>query len=53
MWKSVLAVWGSCAVAISVALYYTQDMRCLWFLIVPMLMNFSTARKKGESDDNN
>lgn len=54
MWKSVLAVWGSCAIAISVALYYTQDMRCLWFLIIPMLMNFSTAKKKkGESDESN
>lgn len=38
MYKIVLAVWGSTAVSIGIALYYTHDMRCLWFLLIPMFM---------------
>ena len=50
MWKSVLAVWGSVALAISVSVYYTQDMRCLWFLLIPAFMSFKTKDdKEGES----
>jgi len=45
MWKSALAIWGSTAIAIGVAIYYTHDIRCLWFLLVPMFMNI-----KGESE---
>ena len=48
MWKSVLAVWGSAAAAISVAVYYTHDMRCLWFLLIPAIIDFKA--KKGESE---
>lgn len=40
MWKSVLAVWFSSAIAIGIALYYTHDMRCLWFLLIPACMSF-------------
>lgn len=38
MWKIALAIWGSTAVAIGIALYYTNDMRCLWFLLIPACM---------------
>lgn len=38
MWKIVLAIWGSAAIAIGIALYYTHDMRCLWFLLIPTVM---------------
>ena len=40
MWKAMLAVWGSTAMAIGIALYYTHDMRCLWFLLIPACMSF-------------
>jgi hypothetical protein len=41
MWKAVLAVWGSSAIAIVIALYYTNDMRCLWFFfLIPACMSF-------------
>ena len=46
MWKTVLAVWGSTAVAIGIALYYTHNIRCLWFLLIPACMSF-----KSRSDD--
>lgn len=39
MWKSILAVWGSASLAIGVALYYTHDIRCLWFLLIPAVMS--------------
>lgn len=38
MWKIALAIWGSTAVAIGIALYYTHDIRCLWFLLIPACM---------------
>jgi len=39
MWKIVLGIWGSVVVATSVALYYTHDMRCLWFLLIPLFVS--------------
>ena len=48
MWKSILAIWGSVAIAISVALYYTHDMRCLWFLLIPTLMSVHTDKENKE-----
>ena len=46
MWKTVLAVWGSVALAISVAVYYTRDMRCLWFLLIPACMSIRAKDDK-------
>lgn len=43
---SVASVWFSSALAISVSLYYTRDMRSLWFLIVPLLTR--VTMEKGE-----
>lgn len=40
MWKAVLAIWGSTAIAIGIALYYTHDIRCLWFLLIPACMRY-------------
>lgn len=51
MWKIVLAIWGSTAIAIAVALYYTHDIRCLWFLLIPMCMSVQD-NNNGESEDN-
>jgi hypothetical protein len=45
MWKVVLAIWGSTAMAIGIALYYTHDMRCLWFLLIPASMSFRNSNK--------
>lgn len=42
MWKILLSVWGSTAAAIGISLYYTHDMRCLWFLLIPALMSFQS-----------
>ena len=45
MWKIILAVWGSTAIAIAVAIYFTHDMRCLWFLLIPAFMRFRSDDK--------
>lgn len=50
MWKAILAVWGSCACAIGITVYYTHDMRCLWFLLIPALMSFKTGDEEKESE---
>jgi hypothetical protein len=51
MWKSILTIWGSTAMVIGIALYYTHDMRCLWFLLVPACMSYQSNGKE-ENEDN-
>lgn len=48
MWKEILAIWGSSATAIGIALYYTHDLRCLWFLLIPAFIGFRS--KESEED---
>ncbi len=52
MWKSILAIWGSTAMAIGIALYYTHDIRCLWFLLIPACMRYR-SNDKAESEEGN
>ena len=41
MWKKVeLVAWISTALAIEVAIYFTNDMRCLGFLFIPAYVSF-------------
>ena len=51
MWKSVLAVWLSSALAIAVAIYFTHDMRCLWFLFIPTFVDFISKADFISKDD--
>lgn len=46
MWIAIAAVWLSSASAIGIALYYTHDMRCLWFLLIPAFMSFHSGDKE-------
>lgn len=46
MWKAMLAIWGSTAIVIGIALYYTHDMRCLWFLLIPTCMSYHSDDKE-------
>ena len=52
MWKVVLAIWGSTALAIGITLYYTHDIRCLWFLLIPACMSYR-SNDKAESEVQN
>lgn len=51
MWKSILAVWGSAAIAIGIAIYYTHDMRCLWFLLIPACISFRNNDRESEDKE--
>lgn len=54
MWKAVIAVWISTTLLIGVVIYCTQDMRCLWFLLIPALMRFrgeNTEKYNGKEED--
>ena len=50
MWKTVLAIWGSTAIAIAIATYFTHDIRCLWFLLIPACMSFQSNDKAASED---
>lgn len=40
----ICVIWICFAVAISVGIYYTKDMRCLWFFLMPILMTNIKAK---------
>ena len=42
----VWAVWFSTALAVGAGLYFTHDMRCLWFMIIPALMSLKKTTKE-------
>ena len=46
VWKAILALWGSVSIAIAVAVYFTHDMRCLWFLIIPACIRIEINNDK-------
>ena len=46
MRRSVLAVWLSSAIAIGIAVYFTHDIRCLWFLLIPASISFRSKEPK-------
>ena len=37
--------------AIGIALYYTHDMRCLWFLLIPACMSYRSNDKALDNED--
>jgi len=37
-------VWLSCSAAVSTAIYYTRDMKCLWFMIIPLFVSVKSQR---------
>lgn len=51
VWKLILAVWGSTAIVVGVATYYTHDMRCLWFLLIPACISFRDNDKESENKE--
>lgn len=46
-------IWISVAAAIIAGLYYTHDIKCLWFLIVPLFtkVKVKTEENKEDLDD--
>ena len=46
----VWAVWLSSALAISVGLYFTHDIKCLWFLLIPACVRVSMQKDNDETE---
>ena len=42
----IIAIWLLSVLAISVGLYYTHDIRCLFFLLIPALMKVSANSER-------
>lgn len=47
---TVWAVWLSSALAISAGLYFTHDIKCLWFLLIPACVRVSMQKDKDEAE---
>ena len=43
-------MWLSMAIAVSVGIYYTHSIHCLWFMLIPALVGFH-AEPDGESEE--
>lgn len=43
-------MWLSVAIAVSVGIYYTHSIHCLWFMLIPTLVRFH-AEPDGESEE--
>ena len=37
-------IWVSVGIAISVGIYITHDIKCLWFFVIPALMEVRTQK---------
>jgi len=43
---AIAAIWTACAMAIIAGLYFTRSIHCLWFMLIPALINVRTGGKK-------
>ena len=44
-------MWLSMAIAVSVGIYYTHSIHCLWFMLIPTLMGVHGKESNGRSED--
>ena len=47
---TVWAVWLSSALAISAGLYFTHDIKCLWFLLIPACVKVSMQKDEDKKE---
>ena len=46
-----IAMWAFTAFAISVAIYFTGRVSCLWFLFIPAVIQLEAINEKEDSND--
>ena len=51
IWFAYAMMWVAVSVAISIGLYFTRNIHCLWFLIVPSLVSVKLDSKNKDSKD--
>ena len=48
---TVVLVWLSVALAVSAGLYFTCDIKCLWFMILPLFFGMRMKDDNGEEKE--
>ena len=48
---AVASIWAASALAIIAGLYFTKDMRCLWFLLIPACVGVRTGKKEESNNE--
>ena len=48
IWISYAIAWLSTAIAVSVGIYYTRSIHCLWFMIIPAILRVQTGGDEKE-----
>ena len=43
-----VSVWVSTSVAVGIGLYFTRDIKCLWFMFIPALFGGFVTRERSE-----
>ena len=46
----LMVIWLSVSIAICVGIYFTHDINCLWFFIIPALIRVKT-KDEGDEDE--
>lgn len=43
VWFAYAMIWLSVSIAVSVGIYFTRNIHCLWFLLVPSFISIKTG----------
>ena len=46
------SMWFATALAVGVGLYYTHSIHCLWFMLIPSFVSFSSTSGSKEKKEN-
>lgn len=51
IWFAYAMMWVAVSVAVSIGLYFTRNIHCLWFLIIPSLVSVKHDPKDNGNSD--
>lgn len=43
IWLAYIIAWLSTSLAVCVGIYFTHSIKCLWFLLIPGLINIKSS----------
>lgn len=50
VWIGYGMMWLSVALAVSVGIYFTHSIHCLWFLLIPSCVSFSENKENKDAE---
>lgn len=53
VWFAYAMMWLAVSVAVSIGLYFTRSIHCLWFLIIPLFVSMKHNEKDKADSENN